>query len=288
MQLFKNFKRKAPTEIALHIFVSAIFMVVALSYIYILVWALLAGVRTHTDIVMDPFGIPKDWNWKNFIDVFTLLQVGDSNFLHMFFNSTWFSVVGALIAQGTTILFAYCCSFYKFPGAWLPRTIILIMITLPIYGNAGAFYKLVKELGMIDSYAHVLLSIGGFNMNFLYYAAYFKNMSGTYIEAAMLDGADDFQICSRVMLPQAKPIFGALFLTTWMASWNTYESALIYLPNLPTMPVGIFQFEQEMIYRARLDILFAACIIVSIPALILYIAFNKVITTNVSLGGIKG
>jgi len=164
----------------------------------------------------------------------------------------------------------------------------LIMITLPIYGNAGAYYKLVDELGMIDTYAHVLLSIGGFNMQFLYYSAYFKNMSGTYIEAAMMDGADDFQVATRIMLPQAKPIFGALFLTTWMGSWNTYESALIYLPNLPTMPVGIFQFEQEMIYRARLDILFAACIIVSIPALILYIAFNKVITTNVSLGGIKG
>jgi len=132
MQLFKNFKRKAPAEIALHVFVSAIFMAVALSYIYILVWALLAGVRTHTDIVMNPFGLPTDWNWNNFVDVFTLLQVGDSNFLDMFFNSVWFSVVGALIGQVTTILFAYCCSFYKFPGSWLPRTIVLIMITLPI------------------------------------------------------------------------------------------------------------------------------------------------------------
>jgi len=288
MRLFKNFKRKSPAEITLHIAVSAIFMAVALSYIYILVWALLAGLRTHTEIVMEPFGLPSTWNWKNFIDVFSLLKVGESNFADMFFNSVWFSVMGSLIAQGTTILFAYCCSFYKFPGSWLPRTIVLIMITLPIYGNAGAYYKLVDELGMIDTYAHVLLSIGGFNMQFLYYSAYFKNMSGTYIEAAMMDGADDFQVATRIMLPQAKPIFGALFLTTWMGSWNTYESALIYLPNLPTMPVGIFQFEQEMIYRARLDILFAACIIVSIPALILYIAFNKVITTNVSLGGIKG
>ena len=117
MQLFKNFKRKAPAEIALHIFVSAIFMAVALSYIYILVWALLAGLRTHTEIVMDPFGIPKDWNWNNFVDVFSLLQVGDSNFLDMFFNSAWFSVVGSLIAQATTMLFAYCCSFYNIYSA---------------------------------------------------------------------------------------------------------------------------------------------------------------------------
>jgi multiple sugar transport system permease protein len=104
----------------------------------------------------------------------------------------------------------------------------------------------------------------------------------------MIDGANDFQIYWYAMLPQATPIFGALFLTGWIGSWNTYESALVYLPNLPTLPVGIYQFNLEMIYRARLDILFAACVLVSIPAIVLFTVFNKTITTNVSVGGIKG
>ena len=104
----------------------------------------------------------------------------------------------------------------------------------------------------------------------------------------MMDGAGDLQIYTRVMFPQAKPIFTALFLTTWLSSWNSYESALVYLGDLPSLPVGIYQFNQEMIYQARLDILFAACLVVTIPALIIFIVFNKVLTTNVSLGGIKG
>ena len=104
----------------------------------------------------------------------------------------------------------------------------------------------------------------------------------------MVDGAGPFGIYFRVMLPQAKPMFGALFLTTWLASWNSYESTLLYLPDVPTLPVGIFQFNAEMMYRARLDILFAACVLVCIPALVLFTVFNKVITTNVSVGGIKG
>ena len=90
------------------------------------------------------------------------------------------------------------------------------------------------------------------------------------------------------MLPQAKTIFGALFLTQWIGNWNSYEAHLVYLPNLPSLPVGIYQFNMEMMYRARLDILFAACVITVIPALILFIAFNKTITSNVSVGGIKG
>lgn len=103
-----------------------------------------------------------------------------------------------------------------------------------------------------------------------------------------MDGANEFQVYFKVMFPQAKPMFGALFLSQWITQWNTYESALVYLPELPLLPVGIYQFSTEMQFRARLDILFAACVIVSIPAILLFAIFNKTITTNVSIGGIKG
>lgn len=86
----------------------------------------------------------------------------------------------------------------------------------------------------------------------------------------------------------AKPMFVAMFLTQWISVWNSYESALVYLPKLPTLPVGIYQFNTEMIYQMRLDILFAGCLIVVLPALIMFIAFNKTITTSVTAGGIKG
>lgn len=275
-------------EILVHCIVSAIFMVVALSYLYILVWALIAGLRSNSEIIMNPFGLPTKWNWRNYIDVFSLLEVNGHNFVDMLKNSVWFSVAGVLLNQFTTMSFAYCCSKYKFFGSTWFYPIILVVITLPIYGSGGATYELFYNLGLIDSYAHVLASASGFNVAFLYYTAYFRNLSWTYAEAAMIDGANDFQIYWYAMLPQAKPIFGALFLTGWIGSWNTYESALVYLPNLPTLPVGIYQFNLEMIYRARLDILFAACVLVSIPAIVLFTVFNKTITTNVSVGGIKG
>ncbi len=286
--LFKNFRRKSPVEIAVHIVVSIIFFLVAASYVYILVWALIAACKTHSEIIMDPFSLPQVWNWGNFLEVFQKLEVNGNRFADMLFNSTYFSVVSTLIAQYTTMSFAYVCSKYSFPGSKLVYPIILVMMTLPIYGSAGAMYKLIHSLGLIDSYAYVLTSISGFSGAALYYNAYFKNLSWTYAEAAQMDGANDFQIYYKIMIPQAKPIFGALFLTNWLVSWNSYENHLIYLPKLPTLPVGIYQFNTEMIYRARLDILFAACVIICLPALILYIAFNKTITTNVSLGGIKG
>lgn len=288
IRLFKSFERKAPAEIALHIIVSAFFMILALSYLYLIFWALMSGAKTHMEVVMNPFGLPEKWHWEHYLEVLKELEVGGNNFWDMLFNSVYFTVVPATIQIFTTCTFAYCCTKYSFPGSTLPYTIILIMMTLPLYGTAGATYELYHKMGLISSYWQPITAAAGMSVNFLYFRAFIQNMSWTYAEAAQMDGANDFQIYFRIYLPQLMPICGALFLTTWLAGWNSYESPMIYLRDLPTLPVGIYQFNQEMIYAARLDILFAACVIVSLPALILFAVFNKTITTNVSLGGIKG
>lgn len=288
MKRIKMFQRKSKGEIALHLFVSFIFLIVATSYLVLVLWPVMSAFKTHTTIVMEPFALPKTWNWRNFIDVFSILNVNGKGFLEMLFNSIYFSVGGVLIGQFVTMSFAYCCTMYEFPGSKLPFTIILITMTLPLYGSGGALYEIIYNLGLVNSYAHIILAIGGMNTNFLFYRACFQNTSRAYIEAAQMDGAGEFQTWFKVMMPMAKPIFGALFLIGWLGDWNNYSSALIYLPQIPTLPVGIYQFSTEMIYRARLDILFAACTLTALPAVILYIFFNKTITTSVSFGGLKG
>lgn len=288
MRLPKSLRRKSKAEMALYLFVAFIFFLVAASYVFIFLWAILSGAKTHTEVVMEPFGLPEIWHWEHFLDVFNMLEVNGSTFWDMLFNSVFFSVVGTFISLFTTMNFAYCCTKYKFFGSTWPYVIIVVMMTLPIYGAGGAEYRLYYNLGFIDSYTSILTSIGGFSALFLYFRAFFQNLSWSYAEAAMMDGAGHFSIYFRVMAPMAKPIFGALYLSSWLEGWNNYQAGLIFRPNLPTLPVGIYQFNLEMVHRARLDILFAACVLIALPAIILFIVFNKVITTNVSIGGLKG
>ena len=286
--MFRSLKRKAPAEKALYCFVSVIFMIVALSYLYILIWMILSGAKTHTEIVRNPFSLPQEWHWEHFVEVFKALEVNGVSFLGMLLNSVWFSTTTTFLTIFTSLTFAYTCTKYTFPGSKWIYPIILVVLTLPIYGTSGANYRLLHNLGLIDNYWIVLTAASGFNMNFLYFRAFLQNLSWTYAEAAKMDGANDFHIYFKVMLPLCRPIFGALFLTGWMGAWNSYDAGLINYPNLPTIPVGIYLFNTEMIFRARLDILFTGCLLVTIPSLILFVAFNKVITTNISVGGIKG
>lgn len=286
--MFSGLKRKSLGEKTLYICVSAIFMAVALSYLYILVWSFISACKTHTEIVMDPFSLPETWHFEHFIEVLQRLNVNGNGFGKMLFNSLWFSLVGTVLTQICSSLFAYCVAKYTFPGSKWIYTIFMIVLTLPLFGSSGAQYKLYHNLGLIDNYLQILTAYNALNAYTLYYMAYYQNVSSVYMEAGHMDGANDFQVYFKIIFPQAKPMFGAMFLTQWIGVWNSYESALVYIPKLPTLPVGIYQFNVEMIYQMRLDILFAACLIVVLPALILFIAFNKTLTTSVSVGGIKG
>ena len=148
MRLFKWTKRKSTGEIILYSVVSLLFLVIACSYIYILLWAVIAGSKTHSEIALTPFSLPKEWHFEHFVEVFRLLEVNESNFFDMLFNSVWFSVLGVGLQQYVSISFAYACSKYKFPGSGIFYTVVLFVITLPIYGNSGAMYELYHRLGL--------------------------------------------------------------------------------------------------------------------------------------------
>lgn len=288
MVLFKSLERKPLSEKIVYCIVAVIFALVCASYLYIFIWMFLAAVRTHTEVAMDPFSLPKIWHFEHFVEAFSVFEIQGNGFFQMLFNSLWFVTIGMLVNNFTTMGFAYTCSKYKFPTCNWPFAIIMVMMTLPLYGTGGAGYRLVWNLGLINNYFSAFVSVSAFTSEFLFFQAYYKNLSWSYVEAAMIDGANDFQAYFWVMIPQTAPLLTAICVSNFIAGWDSYAMQMVRQPELPTLPVGIYVFQKEMTYRARLDILFAACFIVSIPCIILFSVFRKTIMTNVSLGGLKG
>lgn len=278
---------KSVSEVIVYSIVFIIFTFFAFTYLYVLVWCFLAGLKTNTEIVLQPFALPQAWKFSNYIEVLELLEVNDTTFFEMVLISIYFSVLGPAISLTFTSMVSYVATKYKFKGCESFYIISLIMILLPIYGSGGAQYRLIHDLGLINNPLQVLTSASGFGANFLYFYACYKSLSWSYAEAAFIDGANDFQVYFKVMLPQIRGLFGALFLLAWIGEWNNYGSALIYLPDLPPLAVGIYKFQLEMTYHVRMDILYAACFISCIPPLVLFVCFTNVLMSNVSLGGIK-
>ena len=178
LRTFNKLKKKTPGEVITFTIVWFIFMAVALSYLYILVWCFLSGLRTNEEIVLDPFGLPVSPMWSNFIDVFDLLEVKGTSFFGMLLNSIYFSVGGALISQFCVALFAHVTVNYKFPGAKIFPAVTFVSLILPIYGAGGSIYKVFFDLGLVNSYLFILTAVGSMNMYYLYYRTFYTNRLG--------------------------------------------------------------------------------------------------------------
>ena len=279
--------RKSTAEKILYGFMFVLFSLFALSYLYIFFCGVNGALKTHDENVMNPLGLPKVPQWKNLIEIFTDFKPAGANFFVMTFNSVYFSVVPTAGGILFCSMLSYVTTKYRFFGAKVYYYLSFVVMLLPIYSSGSAMFKLIYNLGLDNNYLFVITAFGGIGATYMYFAAFFKNLSWSYAEAAFIDGANDWQVFFRIMLPQSTAMLGALFLLSWMGAWNSYDAQLLYLKDLPTLSVGIYLFEHDTQTTARQDLLFAACMISSIPTLIVFMCFNNIMMSNVSLGGIK-
>ena len=282
---FLGWQKRSPSERVLYCIIFAIFAFFAASYIYCLWWCFMSGMKSPDEIMLYPFALPETWRFSNFQKMMEMMRIADTGFWGMLFNSIYFSVLGAFFSASCTAMLAYVTCKYKFPGSGAYFIASLVTMILPIYGTGGSMYLLLDKLNLLNSRLMILTSFTGIGVYYMYFYSFFQSVSNTYSEAARIDGAGDYTIFFRIILPQAMPMFGAVFLMIWMAEWNNYSSAILYLNELPTLSAGIYLFKTES--GGDFDILYTAYFITCIPPLIIFAFFNNVLMNNVSLGGIK-
>ena len=284
----KKIYNKTKTQKIVFTIVFILFSLYAITLIYPFIWAFLSSVKDHTEFIMNRFAWPKQWLFRNYIDAFVQLQVNGNNMIIMLLNSLWLTVGGTVISVACSTVLAYVVNKYQFPGRNVLYAISLIVMILPIVGSLPASYRLLSQLRLTDSVFILLTFTGGFGFNFIVLYGYFSNLSWSYAEASFVDGGSDFYTFLKVMLPQAKPAIFALMILAAIGFWNDYNTPLLYLPHFPTISVGIYLFEQNIIYGGSYPVLFAGMLLSMLPILILFIFFQETIMGNMSVGGLKG
>lgn len=283
----KAFRKSLSQKITEGIVFVFLFLICA-TYIGILVWGLVMGCMTHTQVVCDPFKAPTEWHPENYIDAFKLLKVNDTNMVQMIANSLWLTLGGAFLDVFCSLLLAYACSKFEFFGRRILHGTSIVIMMLPIIGSGGAMYKLVYSLNLNDSPLYLVTFCSGFGMQYILLYGFFQNLSWSYAEAAYIDGASEVQVLFKVMIPMCLAPISALGVLRVIAIWNDYSTSLLYLKNMPTLATGLYLFRNQMLYRARMDILIAASMLSVLPILILFLIFNKTLLDLDLGGGLKG
>ena len=284
----KSVIRKSAGEKVVFAIVFALFSLYAFTIFYAFGFLIFSALKTHEEFVFHMFELPQNWLFKNFILAFDKLKVKNTNMLGMLFNSTWYTLGGTLLSVGCAATLSYVVSKFRFFGRNLIYAVSVVVLVLPIVGSLPATYKLVKEMGIDNSPLYLLTFTSGFGFNFIVLYGFFKNLSWSYAEAAYIDGASDFQTFIKVMLPQALPAIVSLIILAAIGLWNDYERPLLFLSNMPTLSVGLYEFNLDMKYNGDYPTLFAGLFIPMLPILFIFIVFQSTIMSNTVAGVLKG
>ncbi|MER7810091.1 carbohydrate ABC transporter permease [Streptomyces sp900116325] len=207
--------------------------------------------------------------------------------------------VGTALSLLTTIALAYALSKRGVPGS--KPVLLLILFTLLFAPGMIPMYVLVRELGLLDSYWSLILPglVNAFNLVVM--RAFFMNIPDELYQAARIDGAGDWRILTRIVLPLSKGVIAVVGLFYAVTYWNAFFNAMLYLNDSGKWPVQLLlrtyvvqnkQMAADQLGVAHLppqqSISMAVVMIALIPILLLYPFLQKYFTKGVLTGAIKG
>ena len=285
----KKFNGYGKTAKIVRAIVVGIFTVYAILLMFPYFYALdISFMENGRAFIRNTVHIPWPLHFKNYVLAFKELEVNGNNFFQMLINSLWYSIFPTALGLISSTCTGYVVCKYNFRGKWFIYNMVLVVMMVPIMGNFTAQYRLYHKLHLINSPLILIASLGGFGSMFMYVYSFFKTVSWNYAEAAFIDGAGHFTVFVKIMVPMIMPMLTAFFIMGFVGGWNDVTGPLTWLENMPTLPYGIYEYEQKTKYFANQPIYFAGIIISIIPVVILFGVFQNTIMNNVSIGGLKG
>ena len=202
-------------------------------------------------------------------------------------NSLFVATSATLLVVTVDALAAFALARLRPPGSKLLFAVIVATMMVPGQVLLVPVYLLLSRLGWLDSYLALIVphGAGAFGVFLLY--QFFKGVPRELEEAATLDGAGRLRVFWHVMVPLSRPVLATLAIFTFIGVWNDFIGPLIFLDSLDkyTLPVGIALFQSS--YASEYGLTMATSLVCTLPVLIVFLAFNKLIIRGIASGALK-
>ncbi|WP_201712965.1 carbohydrate ABC transporter permease [Rossellomorea arthrocnemi] len=263
-----------------------------------LIYVLLSSVLEPNVLVKKGFLISgSDWTLEGYKRIFE-----DGTIVKGFINSILYSAGFTIITVSVCIFAGYSLSAEGLVG----RKFIMVFFLITMFFNGGLIptYMVVKDLGMLNTIWAIILP-NAINVWFIILArTYFKSIPNELKEAARIDGASEFKIFLNIVFPLSKPIIFVIALYAFIAQWNSYFDAMIYLEDRNLYPLqlvlrsiliqnevqpGMIADQQAAAELQRISemIKYSSIVLASLPLIIMYPFFQKYFEKGVMVGSLK-
>ena len=263
-------------------FVFFFLFVFAAVMVFPFIWMLLLSFKFQTEISMANTVIPQVWTLRNYIRVLTTVPI-----VHWFFNSAVVTVSATTIIIFTSTLVGFVFAKYEFRFKNIFFWFILGTVMVSPQTTMIPSFLLITRLGLYDKLPSLVIPgmVGGFGI-FLC-RQFIEDIPDSLCEAARIDGARDFYIYFRIIIPLVRPAIGALAIFTFLQYWNEYMLPLLYLNRIEsmTMSLAISFFSTQR--TTDIGAIMAAATLVMLPVAAVFLIFQKQFIKGIAMAGIK-
>lgn len=288
--IIKNNKTfKVNKKFKLSVFIKKLLIYALLICISIVVitpvlWIVLSSFNSGTSLFSSSL-IPKNPTLLHYKELFT-----ETDFPIWYKNTFIIATINMIISVIITTISAYAFSRFKFKGRKQSLITIMILQMFPSFLAMTAIYILLMKLGLLNNIWGLLIVYvaGQIPYNTWLCKGYFDGIPKSLDEAARIDGASNFTIFTKIILPLAKPIITLVALTNFMGPWFDFIFPQIILRGKnKTLAMGLFEWVQKQ-QNTQFTRFAAGAILVAIPITLLFVYLQKYIVEGLSSGATKG
>ena len=274
---------KILNRVLLYTVVSVLAFIFALPFLWMVSTSLKDDPQTYR---VPPIWIPNPMRFANYPEALTQQPFGT-----FFINTLWYAIPSTIGTTISSAIVAYGFARIRWRGRNLLFFICLTTIMIPFQVRMVPLYITFKNLGWLNSYKPLIVPAFFGNVYFIFLLRqFFMTIPHELSEAAKIDGASEWKIMTRIILPLAKPALAVVALFQFMAAWDDYVGPLIYLNRTTLFPVslGLAQFNSAFAESLRWPYTMAASTVVVLPIIVLFFVAQRTFVEGVTITGIKG
>lgn len=256
----------------------------ALVMLFPFLWMLSTSFKDLSDVFTYPprfFG--KIFKWQNYVEL-----LKQYNFLPMFFNTVKVTLMVLVVELATSSMAGYAFACLKFRGKNKLFSIYMLSMMLPIHVTLVPTFELLKNLKLLNSLMALVWPVMTVPFGIFLLRQFFSGIPLELSDAAKIDGSTPWGIFARIYLPLSKPALATLSIWIFINTWNDFLRPFIFLNNskISTLTLGIYLMRGS--YSTNWSMLMAACTLVMLPALILFLCMQDLFVEGIASTGIKG
>jgi raffinose/stachyose/melibiose transport system permease protein len=254
--------------------------------IFIILWVMMSSVKTNKELFTDVWALPTKLHFENYSKALFAVDME-----YYFLNSLVVVLTSVLVILILSAPAAYVLSRKKFKGSTWFMLAFIAGIGIPIPLLFIPLFVIMTTLKINNTLLGLGVLFIALSLPFTVFmlSGFFTSLPIELEEAAIIDGASDFQVFFRVMLPLGLPGLITAAIFNFIGLWNEYQLALVFLndPNKSTLSLGLYSLSNGMEYTGDWVGLMAGVVIVMIPTIILYIILSERMISGITMGAVK-